>query len=67
MAEQQLLYEKTLFGKMPLEKEKLKFHEAMEFILKAYTNTAYPFILINREETVENLKKAKEKLVEVGV
>jgi len=58
---------KSLFGKYPLEEEEKKISEAFGFASEGSANIIlFPFIF-NKEETVELFRKAKEKLVEVGI
>jgi hypothetical protein len=58
---------KSLFGKYPLEEEEKKISDAFDLATKASANIIlFPFVF-NKEETVELFRKAKEKLVEVGV
>lgn len=63
MQEQQL----SLFKKFSLDVETKKLSETFEEFFKVYPNVAYPFLLFNREKTIEGLKKVRNKLIEVGV
>lgn len=59
--------EKSLFGKFPIEEEKERFNKIMEKFIEVYPNFAYPFLLFNRQQTIDTIKDIKQKLTEIGV
>ena len=57
----------SLFGRLPLEKEKEIVKEVFMLSCDVAGNVFFHPLIFNKEETVEKLKLAKRKLEEMGV
>lgn len=65
--EQKLLQSESVFGRVPLAKEKLLVSEVYILVSDAFGRSFLPTVCFNPEKVKYDLKLAKNKLQEMGL